>query len=441
MHVNRQHSHAPAPRVVITGIGAITNLGQTAKATWSGMREGRSGISHFKGAEFDKFAGKWAVKIAGQIRDWSPGDWIDVREARRLDRFALLGLGAAVEAVKSSGVNFAGEDPERCGVVTGSGVGGIITIEEGTYQMLERGPDRLSPFTVPRLMVNACTGNISIMYGLQGPATAHATACASSGHAISDAMDMLRSGICDVMIAGGAEAAVSPLCVGAFMTMKALSTRNDEPTRASRPFDADRDGFVLAEGAAMMVLETEEHARKRGATILAELVGHGNSSDATHITAPDAAGRGAARSMRWALQDAGLNAGDIEYVNAHGTSTPLGDKAEVEAVTSVFGDHALKSRGGRLMMSSTKSMHGHGLGASGAIEMVACVHAVKDGVIAPTINLETPSPGRDAEGRALPAFDIDLVPQHARERRVKYAMNNTFGFGGHNVTLIVGRYE
>lgn len=441
MHQTRHQG----PRIVITGMGAVTNLGHSAKSTWEGMREGRSGIVAFQGPEFDKYEGKWAVKIAGQVNGWAPGDWIDIREARRVDRFALLGMGAAVEAVKNSGIDFAKEDPERCGVVVGSGVGGIATIEDGVYTMRDRGPDRLSPFTVPRLMVNACTGNISILYGLQGPATAHATACASSGHAIGDALDVLRLGRADVMLAGGAEAAVSPLCVGAFMTMRALSTRNDEPTKASRPFDADRDGFVLAEGAAMFVLETEEHAKKRGATILAELVGHGNSSDGTHITAPDEQGRGAARSMRWALRDAGLNTHDIEYVNAHGTSTPLGDKAEVEAALSVFGDHARKSRsgagGGRLMMSSTKSMHGHGLGASGAIETIACVHAVKDGIIAPTINLENPAAGRDAQGNLLPAFDIDLVPQHARERRVKYAMNNTFGFGGHNVTLIVGRYE
>lgn len=436
MHQPR-HGH----RVVITGMGAVTNLGHSAVATWQGMREGRSGIDNFSGPEFDKYAGKWACTIAGQINGWTPGDWIDVREARRLDRFALLGMGAAVEAVKNSGVDFKQENPELCGVVVGSGVGGITTIEDGVYTMRDRGPDRLSPFTVPRLMVNACTGNISIMYGLQGPATAHATACASSGHAIGDAAEMLRAGKAEVVIAGGAEAAVSPLCIGAFMTMRALSTRNDAPTKASRPFDADRDGFVLAEGAAMFVLETEEHAKKRGAKILAELVGHGNSSDGTHITAPDAEGRGAARSMRWALKDAGLNPTDIDYVNAHGTSTPLGDKAEVEAAMSVFGDHARKSRGGKLLMSSTKSMHGHGLGASGAIETIACVHAVKDGIIAPTINLENPSAGRDAQGGLLPAFDVDLVPHHARERRVRYAMNNTFGFGGHNVTLIVGRYE
>jgi 3-oxoacyl-[acyl-carrier-protein] synthase II len=433
-----RHAHR---RVVITGIGAITNLGHTAKDTWAGMREGRSGIHLFQGEDFAKYEGKWAVKIAGQVNGWTPGDWIDHREARRTDRFALLGMGAAVEAVRNSGIDFTKENPERCGVIIGSGVGGITTIEDGVYVMRDRGPDRLSPFTVPRLMANAGTGNVSILYGLQGPSTTHVTACASSGHSIGDAMEYLRRGRADVMLAGGAEAAVSPLCVGAFMTMKALSTRNDEPTRASRPFDADRDGFVLAEGAACCVLETEEHAKARGANILAELVGHANSTDASHITAPDAQGRGAGRSMRWALEDAGLNPSQIDYINAHGTSTPLGDKAEVEAVLTVFGDHARKSADGKLLMSSTKSMHGHGLGASGAIEMVACIHAVKDGIIAPTINLETPAGGRNPDGSATAPFDIDLVPHHARERRVKYAMNNTFGFGGHNVTLIVARYE
>lgn len=419
------------PRVVITGMGAITNLGADARSTWAAMREGRSGISRIQGPEFAKFDDKWKVRIAGQVLNWAPGPWIEPAMARRYDRFSLLGLGAAVEAVGHSGVNFSAEDPERCGVVVGSGVGGIITIEDGVLVMHEKGPHRLSPMTVPKLMVNAASGNISIMFGLQGPASAHATACASSGHAIADAVEYIRKGHADLMIAGGAEAAVSPLCVGAFMTMTALSTRNDEPTRASRPFDRDRDGFVLAEGAAMYVLESEEHARKRGATIYAEIVGHANASDGTHITAPDAAGRGAMRSMRWALKDAGLNPEQIGYINAHGTSTPLGDKAEVSAVSTLFGDHAAKSRGGKLMMSSTKSMHGHGLGASGAIETIACVHAVKDGVIAPTINLDNPDEG----------FDLDLVPHHARERRVDYVMNNTFGFGGHNVTLILGRYN
>lgn len=419
------------PRVVVTGIGAVTNLGHDEPSTWAAMREGRSGIGPIRGEAFSRYKDTWTVRIAGQIRDFDPTKVIDHREAKRLDRFTQLGVYAADEAVRNSGIDFSREDPERCGIVIGSGIGGIQTIEEGVGTMAERGPDRLSPFTVPRLMVNAVAGNVSIRYGLRGPASSHATACASSGHAIGDAINYMQRGHADVMITGGAEAAISPICVAAFMTMKALSTRNDEPERASRPFDKDRDGFVLGEGAAIMVLETEEHARARGANILAEIVGFGNSSDAGHITAPDPEGSGAARSMRWALRDARLNPEQIDYINAHGTSTPLGDKAEVAAILQVFGDHARKSKGGRLLMSSTKSMHGHTLGASGAVEMIACIHAVREGVIAPTINLDNPDEG----------FDIDLVPNHARERRCRYAMNNTFGFGGHNVTLIVGRYD
>lgn len=418
-------------RIVITGIGAVTNLGHNADDTWAAMRAGTSGISKLVGEEFEGHGDAWAVKIAGQIKGWDPTSKIEHREAKRLDRFTQLGLTAAIQAVEDSGLDFGSEDSERCGVAVGSGIGGIKTIDQGLEVLHKRGPDRISPFTVPRLMVNAVTGNISIRFGLQGPASAHATACASSGHAIGDAINYLQRGQVDVMVAGGAEAAVSPLCIGAFMTMKALSTRNDDPTKASRPFDVDRDGFVLAEGAAMYVLETETHARARGATIYAELVGYGNSSDATHITAPDPAGKGASRSMRWALKDAQLNPDQIGYVNSHGTSTPLGDKAEVAAIHEIFGDHARQSAGGRLMMSSTKSMHGHSLGASGAIEMIACIHAVRDGVIPPTANLDEP----DAD------FDLDLVANDARERPVQYAMNNTFGFGGHNVTLIAGRYE
>lgn len=421
-------------RVVVTGLGGITNLGHDASSTWSAMREGRSGITPLDGEEFSRHAGHWDVKIGGQIRGWDPVSVgvCDSREARRTDRFSLLGLGAADEAIRHSGLDFAALNPERRGVIVGSGIGGIRTIEDGMWVLIERGPERISPFTVPRLMANAAAGNISIKYNLRGPASTHATACASSGHAIGDAMHVLRRGEADVMIAGGAEAACSALCIGSFMTMRALSTRNEDPRRASRPFDRDRDGFVLAEGSAMFVLETEAHARARGATIYAELVGTANSSDASHITAPDPQGSGAARSMRWALRDAGLNPEQIEYVNAHGTSTPLGDKAEVAAVLSVFGQHARGPGRDRLMMSSTKSMHGHCLGASGAIELIACIHAVRDGIIPPTINLE--SPDDDFEG-------LDLVPTHARERRVRYAMNNTFGFGGHNVTLVVGRYE
>lgn len=421
----------PLHRVVITGMGGITNLGLDAPSTWAAMRAGQNGISRLDSTDFSRYSEHWNVRIAGQILGFDPSTFMEAREARRLDRCTVLGVGAAVEAVRDSGLDLAVTDPARCGVVMGSGIGGIQTIEEGMLTLSSRGPDRISPFTVPRLMVNAVSGTISIRFNLQGPASAHATACASSGHAISDAMWYIRRGNADVMLAGGAEAAITPLCMGAFSTMKALSTRNDEPERASRPFDKDRDGFVLAEGGAVFVLESLEHALARGARIYAELVGCANSSDAGHITAPDPEGRGAARSMRWALEDAELKPEQIGYVNAHGTSTPLGDKAEVAAVFDVFGPHARKSQSGTLLMSSTKSMHGHCLGASGAVELIGCVHAVRDAIVPPTINLDHPDEG----------FDIDLVAHDARERPVEYAMNNTFGFGGHNVTLIIGRYQ
>lgn len=419
-------------RVVITGMGAVTNIGHDAAAVWDSMVAGRSGISRVTDhADFKRWTtDHWSVKIAGAITGWDETSRLDKREVKRLDRFAILGISAGIEAVAHSGIDFSREDLTRCGIVVGSGVGGIQTIEQGMYVLIEKGPDRISPFTVPRLMANAISGDLSIRFGLQGPSSSHTTACASSGHSIGDAFRMLQRGDADVMLAGGSEGAVSPLCLGAFMTMKALSSRNDEPTRASRPFDRDRDGFVLSEGAAVFVLETEAHAKKRGATILAEIVGYGASSDAAHITAPDSGGRGAARSMTWALRDAGLKPEQIDYINAHGTSTPLGDAAEVAAVKSVFGEHAIKTRGGRLLMSSTKSMTGHCLGASGAVEAIACLGAIRHGVIPPTINLDHPDDG----------FDMDFVPHHARDARVRYAMNNTFGFGGHNVTLILGAY-
>ncbi len=418
-------------RVVITGTGAVTNLGQCARTTWEGIREGRSGISKIEGPEFERYD-SWAVDIGGQIKGWDPTDTTEKSQQRRIDRFALLGIAAAVEAVEQSGFDFQGApNRDRHGVSIGSGIGGIGTIEAGGDVLRDKGPHRLSPFTVPRLMANAASGLISIRFGLEGPSTTHATACASSGHAMGDALNMIRRGLADVVVTGGAESAVTPLCVGAFMTMRALSTRNDEPTKASRPFDVGRDGFVLAEGAAMYVFESEEHAKARGATIFGEVLGYGYSSDATHITAPDEHGRGASRSMRLAMKDAALNPTDVDYINAHGTSTPLGDSAEVLAIGSVFGDHGRKSAGGPLLMSSTKSMHGHALGASGAVETVACLHAVRDGVVPATINLDEPDS----------SFDIDLVANEVRERPVKVAMNNTFGFGGHNVTLIIGRYE
>jgi len=422
-------SQKPNRRVVITGYGAITDLGLNAQDTWDAMCSGKSGIAQIENHDFDRFDG-WTVKIGGQVKGWDPSSVIEKKEARRLDRSAQLGLSAAIEAVRHSQWDHHTGDPTRHGVVVGSGVGGISTIETAVLNMNTKGPSRINPFTVPKLMVNATTGNVAIAFNMQGPATAHATACASSGHAIGDAMKYIRSGQTDVMIAGGAEAAVTPLCIGAFMTMKALSTRNDEPTRASRPFDVDRDGFVLSEGAAMYVLESEEHAKARGATIYAELTGTGNSCDAGHITAPNAEGRGACNSMRWALQDAGLDISEIDYINAHGTSTPLGDKAEVIAVQSVFGEHS--KPGGGLVMNSTKSMHGHCLGASGAVELIACIGAIRNGLVPPTINLDQLDEGFD---------QIDIVANSAREMPVRHTMNNTFGFGGHNVTLICSRYE
>jgi len=426
-----QRNNQDHPRIVITGIGAITNLGLDAATTWDSMVAGKSGISRLVGEAFDNVPGEWPVRIAGQINDFDPTAYFDVREARRLDRVTMLGLPAADEAVRSSGIDFAKEDPERCGVVIGSGVGGISTIEQGVHTLVAKGPTRLSPFTVPKLMVNSTAGHVSIRFGLQGPSSAHATACASSGHSIGEAMRMMQRGEADVMIAGGAEGAVTPICISAFTCMKALSSRNDDPAGASRPFDKGRDGFVLSEGAACLLLETESHARARGAEILCEIAGYAASSDGTHITAPDPEGRGARRSMRWALKDAGLDPTDIDYVNAHGTSTPLGDAAEVNAAKAIFGAHADRSQGGRLVMSSTKSMHGHCLGASGSVEAVACLGAIRHGVIPPTINLDEPDEG----------FDLEFAANTARDAKVGIAMNNTFGFGGHNVTLIFRRYQ
>jgi len=419
------------PKVVITGFGAVTNLGLDAMSTWDSMVRGQNGISLITGDEFAPWFDQWKVHIAGQVHDFDPTTRIEAREVRRIDRFAQLGLCAAAEAVEHSGIDFSKEDPTRCGVVIGSGVGGISTIEEGVRILQTKGPKRISPFTVPRLMVNACSGLTSIRWGLEGPSSAHATACASSGHSIGDAMRIIQRGEADVMLAGGAEGAITPICISAFSSMKALSTRNDAPEKASRPFDRDRDGFVLAEGAGVLVLETEQHARARGAQIHAEMAGYGASSDASHITAPNPAGKGAIRSMTTALTDARLNPADIDYVNAHGTSTPLGDAAEIAAIFETFGDHARKTAGGRLLMSSTKSMHGHCLGASGSVEMIACLGAIRHSVVPPTVNLDHPDDG----------FDVDFVAYAAKDRSIACAMNNTFGFGGHNVSLVVRRYE
>lgn len=417
-------------RVVVTGMGAVTNLGHDAVSTWAGMREGRSGIHSIESEFIKQYIDSWDVTIAGEVRNWDPCGGpipaLEFREAKRLDRVTQLGMGAAVEAVRDSGIDFSKENPENCGVVVGSGVGGIMTIEDGMYTLVQRGPDRLSPFTVPRLMVNATTGNISIRFGLKGPAAAHATACASSGHAIADAAHMIQRGWADVMVSGGTEAAVSPLCMGAFMVMKALSSsRNDAPDKASRPFDKNRDGFVLSEGAAMFVLESEEHAKARGARIYGELIGTGNSSDAGHITAPDAAGDGAGRSMKMALRDARLNTSDIGYVNAHGTGTVANEQSETEALRRVFGQDLAG-----LAVSSTKPIHGHALGAVGAIEMIVAINALRERIAPPTINFL----GVDDK------LGIDPVGNVARPFSGDAVMSNSFAFGGINASLVARRY-
>ena len=410
-------------RVVVTGIGAVSNLGPSSAATWAAMKEGRSGISPLRAFPQNE---DWTVRFAGEIHDFDPSAIVDGREQKRIDRVALFAMVAADEAVRDSGFDFKNAaDPYRNGTIIGSGIGGVLTMEEGHLKLLQTGPRRVSPFVVPRLMVNAAPGNVSIQFNLRGPSTAVASACASSGHAMGIAMQAIQRGDCDVMVAGGAEAAITPLTLSAFASMKALSTRNDDPTRASRPFDKDRDGFVLSEGSAIVVLEELEHAKRRGARIYAELAGYGATGDAFHIAAPDEKGSGAFKAMEVALKDAGVNASEVGYINAHGTSTPLGDKAEVGAVKRLFGDHAYK-----LAMSSTKSMTGHALGAAGGIETIPTIMAIHEGVLAPTINLDNPDEG----------FDLNFVANTAQERKVDLALNNTFGFGGHNVSLVFRRY-
>ncbi|MFK7960801.1 MAG: beta-ketoacyl-ACP synthase II [Phycisphaerales bacterium] len=410
-------------RVVITGLGVITDIGHDVASTWTAMKAGESGIGPITAFEQND---EWVARIAGEVSDWDPEGLLGRRESRKMDRFCLLAMQAAEEATADCGIDFHAGDATRRGVVIGSGVGGIITIEEALRKLATAGPSRVNPFVVPKLMVNAAAGNVSIRHNLRGVNSAVATACATGGHAIGTAYHLIQRGDADVIVAGGSEAAVSPLCISSFSAMKALSTRNDEPERASRPFDRDRDGFVMGEGAGILVCESLAHAKARGAHIHAEVVGFGTSGDAQHIAAPDAEGVGARAAMTSALQDAGLEPTAIDYINAHGTSTPLGDAAEVAAVHHVFGDHAKK-----LCMSSTKSMTGHALGAAGGIESIAVIKALVEGVVPPTINLEHPDEG----------FDLDFVANEAQERPVKYGINNSFGFGGHNVSVIFSRFE
>jgi 3-oxoacyl-[acyl-carrier-protein] synthase II len=408
-------------RVVVTGLGVVTSLGRAVESFWDRILRGDSGVGPI--SLFD--VSGYRVQFGGQVH-WEPENEgiSSPKELKRLDRFTQFALAAAKDAVTESGLDFLKEDPFRCGVVIGSGIGGLWEFEVQEERLLHKGIDKVSPFTIPKLMVNSASGHVSSMYGVKGPNFAVATACASAANSIGSALRAIQYGDADVMITGASEAALTPIGLAGFQNMRALSFRSDAPQKASRPFDVDRDGFVLSEGAGVVVLEELEHARKRGARIYAELLGYGASGDAGHITQPDEEGRGAARAMSMALSDAGLNCDQVQYVNAHGTSTPLGDKAETAAVKRVFGEHAR-----RLAISSTKSQLGHTLGASGGIELVVCALTIARGAIAPTINLENPDPD----------CDLDYTPNVARDAKVDVAMSNSFGFGGHNASLVLSR--
>jgi len=409
-------------RVVVTGMSVVTALGNDTSEFWERLCAGKSGIGPLQRFDCSDFK----VRFGGEIKEFSPTEYIPERELKRLDRFVQFALYAACKAVHQSGIDFSQGDPYRHGVLIGSGIGGLHEIEEQHVNLFDRGPTRVSPFMIPKLMVNAASGNVSVNFGLRGPNSAVATACASATNAIGDAFKIIQNDMADVMVTGGSEAAITPMGLSGFARMNALSTRNDDPQAASRPFDRDRDGFVLAEGAGIVVLEEYEHARKRGAPILAEVLGYGMSADGNHITAPDPEGAGAARAMLGAMRDARLNAEDIDYINAHGTSTPLGDKAETIAIKTVFNSHAKQ-----LSVSSTKSQLGHLLGASGGVEFVVSVLALQHQVAPPTINLDNPDP----------ACDLDYVPHQARPMKLRNVLTNSFGFGGHNACLVVGKID
>ncbi|MFM7184382.1 MAG: beta-ketoacyl-ACP synthase II [Planctomycetota bacterium] len=408
-------------RAVVTGLGVVTPLGRKVDLVWERIVRGDSGVGPI--TLFD-VAG-YRVQFGGQV-PWEPEteDIANPKELKRLDRFTQFAIAAAKDAVADSGIDFSREEPFRCGVVIGSGIGGLWEFEIQEERLLHKGIDKVSPFTIPKLMVNSASGHVSALYGAKGPNFAVATACASAANSIGSALRAIQYGDADVMITGASEAALTPIGLAGFQNMRALSFRSDAPQQASRPFDVDRDGFVLSEGAGVLVLEEFEHARARGARIYAELKGYGASGDAGHITQPDEEGRGGAHAMAMALADAGLAPEAVHYINAHGTSTPLGDVAETKAVKRVFGDHAK-----RLAISSTKSHLGHTLGASGGIEAVVCALTIARNVITPTINLDTPDP----------ECDLDYVPKVAREARVDVAMSNSFGFGGHNGSLVLAR--
>jgi 3-oxoacyl-[acyl-carrier-protein] synthase II len=412
-------------RVVITGLGTVNPLGHSVADTWAALMDGTSGIAPI--TKFD--VSDFTSQIGGEVKDWAiPDGTVEHREAKRMDPVSQYAAVSAIEAVRQSGLDFDAEDRSRCGVIVGSGIGGLLELETQHERMMAGGPRKVSPFTVPKLMGNASGGHIGIYYGLSGPNFSIATACASAAHSIGEAARIIQRGRIDVAITGGTEAALTKIGLASFCALKGLSTRNDDPTHASRPWDADRDGFLLAEGAGVVVLETLEHAQARGATILAELVGFGSTCDAHHITAPEPEGIGAAAAMREALADAGMAPEDVDYINAHGTSTELGDIAETNAIKKVFGEHATSKK---LVVSSTKSQTGHLLGASAGVELIACVKTINEGVIPATRNLDNPGEG----------CDLDYVPNEPREAKINVALSNSFGFGGHNGCLMVKRFD
>jgi 3-oxoacyl-[acyl-carrier-protein] synthase II len=405
--------------VVVTGLGIVSPVGSTVERAWDNIKAGRSGIRAIPPELFD--ASDFSVRIAGTVVDFKVDDYLSSKDQKRMDPFIHFGIGASIDALKDSGLEITDENRERIGIYIGSGIGGLGTIERNYEAYAKGGPRRISPFFVPSAIINMVAGNLSIMLGIKGPNLALVSACATATHSIGDAARFIMHGDADVMIAGGAEAGCTPLGIGGFAAAKALSTRNDDPERASRPWDVDRDGFVLGDGAGILVLEEYEHAKRRGARIYCELVGFGMSSDAYHMTQPSVGGDGPARCMRAALNDAGLNVEDVHYINAHGTSTPAGDKAESDAVKRAFGDQAYK-----VPVSSTKSMTGHLLGAAGGVEALFCVLAIRDQVIPPTINLDNQDP----------ECDLDFVPHTARDAKIDVALSNSFGFGGTNGTVV-----
>lgn len=409
-------------RVVITGVGMITPLGTGNEKSWNNLIEGRSGLRKITHFDPDNLP----CQIAGEVPDFEIDRFIEIKEQKKMDRFIHFGLSAATLAMDDAGLEVTEDNADRIGVIVGSGIGGLSAIEHYKQILLEKGPKRVSPFFIPMTIINLTSGQISIRFGVRGPNSAVATACATGTHSIGDAFKMIQHGVADAMICGGTEAVITPLGIAGFTSMKALSTKNTEPEKASRPFDRDRDGFVMGEGAGVLIIEELEHALKREARVYAELIGYGLNSDAYHITSPSPNGEGAAKCMGYALKDAGISPDDVDYINAHGTSTKYGDELETSAIKKVFGSHAYK-----LCLSSTKSMIGHLLGASGGVEAAICALSIQRGIVPPTINLDNPDTG----------CDLDYVPHKARALDVNIAMSNSFGFGGTNACIILKRFS